>query len=260
MTCPRSHSKSGLLTPSLVHFPHRDRGQRPRETETRSRETCGQGAWRGKERKTESDRERDNFSPSNHQHKQHPLKAGSVVPILQTRKLRLREVSRTIGRELDDRFAGNTEQEKEGDREMQTGIEDRYGLGSRGHSPSLPLPSSQPLPWVSGASGATSLAKGFPGRSEGPSPLQPSRFREITASLKRGYDSTSQSLGFPGGANGKEFACQAGNTRDEGSIPGSGRSHGEGPATHSSILGWRIPWTEGPGGLWSIGLQSIGHY
>lgn len=47
---------------------------------------------------------------------------------------------------------------------------------------------------MSGASGATSLAKGFPGMSEGPSPLQPSRFREITASLKRGYDSTSQSL------------------------------------------------------------------
>ena len=93
-------------------------------------------------------------------------------------------------RELDGRFARDTEQEK-GDGEMQTGIEDRYALGSRGHSPSLPLPSSQPLPWVSGASGATSLAKGFPGMSEGPSPLQPSRFREITASLKRGYDSTS---------------------------------------------------------------------
>ena len=27
-------------------------------------------------------------------------------------------------------------------------------------------------------------------------------------------------------------------------------------ATHSSILAWRIPWTEEPGGLWSIGLQS----
>ena len=155
-----------------------------------------------------------------------------------------------------------TQSKRKKETEMETGIEDRYGLGSRGNSPSLPLPlpRSQPLPWVSGASGATSLAKGFPGRSEGPSPLQPSRFREITASLKRGYDSTSQSLGFPGGANGKEFACQAGNTRDEGSTPGLGRSHGEGPATHSSILGWRIPWTEGPGGLWSIGLQSIGHY
>ena len=27
-------------------------------------------------------------------------------------------------------------------------------------------------------------------------------------------------------------------------------------ATHSSILPWRISWTEEPGGLWSIGLQS----
>ena len=34
--------------------------------------------------------------------------------------------------------------------------------------------------------------------------------------------------GFPGGLNGKEFACNAGATRDEGSIPGSGRYPGEG--------------------------------
>ena len=30
-------------------------------------------------------------------------------------------------------------------------------------------------------------------------------------------------------------------------------------ATHSSILAWRIPWTEGPGGLQSMGLQTVGH-
>ena len=30
-------------------------------------------------------------------------------------------------------------------------------------------------------------------------------------------------------------------------------------ATHFSILAWRIPWTEEPGGLWSIGLQTAGH-
>ena len=29
----------------------------------------------------------------------------------------------------------------------------------------------------------------------------------------------------------------------------------EGMAIHSSILAWRIPWTEEPGGLWSIELQ-----
>ena len=30
-------------------------------------------------------------------------------------------------------------------------------------------------------------------------------------------------------------------------------------ATHSSILAWRIPWTEEPGGLQSKGLQRVGH-
>ena len=33
----------------------------------------------------------------------------------------------------------------------------------------------------------------------------------------------------------------------------------EGMATHSSILAWRIPWTEEPGGLQSLGLQSVRH-
>ena len=33
----------------------------------------------------------------------------------------------------------------------------------------------------------------------------------------------------------------------------------EGMATHFSILTWRIPWTEEPGGLWSIGSQKVGH-
>ena len=30
-------------------------------------------------------------------------------------------------------------------------------------------------------------------------------------------------------------------------------------ATHSSILAWEIPWTEDPSGLWSMGLQRVGH-
>ena len=30
-------------------------------------------------------------------------------------------------------------------------------------------------------------------------------------------------------------------------------------ATHSSVLAWRIPWTEEPGGLHSIGSQRVGH-
>ena len=35
---------------------------------------------------------------------------------------------------------------------------------------------------------------------------------------------------------------------------------GKGMATHSSLLAWRIPWTEKPGGLQSIGLQRVEHY
>ena len=30
-------------------------------------------------------------------------------------------------------------------------------------------------------------------------------------------------------------------------------------APHSSTLAWRIPWTEEPGGLWSLGSQRVGH-
>ena len=33
----------------------------------------------------------------------------------------------------------------------------------------------------------------------------------------------------------------------------------KGMATHSSILAWRIPWTEEPGGLQSMGSQRVGH-
>ena len=40
---------------------------------------------------------------------------------------------------------------------------------------------------------------------------------------------------------------------------GQERSLEEGMAIHSRILAWRIPWTEEPGGLQSIGLHRIGH-
>ena len=55
-------------------------------------------------------------------------------------------------------------------------------------------------------------------------------------------------MGFPGGTDGKESACNAG---DLGSIPGLGRSPGEAMATQFSILAWRIPQTEELGGLQS---------
>ena len=61
---------------------------------------------------------------------------------------------------------------------------------------------------------------------------------------------------LPCGSEGKEFTYDAG---DPGSIPGSGRSPGGGNATHSNILAWRIPPTEEPGGLQSMGGQRVSH-
>ena len=59
--------------------------------------------------------------------------------------------------------------------------------------------------------------------------------------------------GFPGGSDCKVSAHNAG---DPGSIPGSGDSLEKDRATHSSILAWRISWTEEPGGLQSMGLHT----
>ena len=62
--------------------------------------------------------------------------------------------------------------------------------------------------------------------------------------------------GFPGDSDGKESACNPG---DPGSISESGRSFGEGNGNplQSSILAWRIPQTEEPGGLLSMGSQKV---
>ena len=61
--------------------------------------------------------------------------------------------------------------------------------------------------------------------------------------------------GFPGGSDGKESACNAG---DLGSIPGLGRFPGKkGMVTHSSILAWRTAWTK-PGELESMRPQRAG--
>ena len=60
-------------------------------------------------------------------------------------------------------------------------------------------------------------------------------------------------MGIPGGSEGEESACSAG---DLGSISALGDPLEEGMASHSSILAWRSPWTEEPGGLQSMGSQS----
>ena len=61
------------------------------------------------------------------------------------------------------------------------------------------------------------------------------------------------SLGFPGGSGGKESACN-GETQ-VWSLCQEDRLEKE-MATHSSILVWRIIWTEQPGGLQSMGSQT----
>ena len=61
---------------------------------------------------------------------------------------------------------------------------------------------------------------------------------------------------FPGGSDGKESAYNA-----ETCVQSLGLEDPleKGMATHSSILAWRILWTEEPGGLQSMGSQRVGH-
>ena len=61
---------------------------------------------------------------------------------------------------------------------------------------------------------------------------------------------------FPDDSSGKESACNAGDTGNVGSIPGLERSLEKEMAAHSSILAWKVPQTEDPDGLQSIGSQS----
>ena len=66
-----------------------------------------------------------------------------------------------------------------------------------------------------------------------------------------------QILCFPGGLDGKQSACNAG---DSGLIPGLGRFPWKREwLPIPAILAWRIPWTEKPGRLQSIGLQRVRH-
>ena len=63
-------------------------------------------------------------------------------------------------------------------------------------------------------------------------------------------------FGFPGGSNGKVSAC---NVVDPSLISGFKDPLEKGMATHSSILAWRIPGTEEPGGPESIGSHRVRH-
>ena len=60
-------------------------------------------------------------------------------------------------------------------------------------------------------------------------------------------------VGVPGGSVGKDSACNVGSLSWKDPLE-------KGTATHSSILAWRIPGTEEPGRLLSMGPQRVGHY
>ena len=59
-------------------------------------------------------------------------------------------------------------------------------------------------------------------------------------------------------ARGKEHASHCSRPKSWGSLDQEDALEKE-ILTHSSILAWRIPWTEEPGGLWFIGLQRVRH-
>ena len=65
--------------------------------------------------------------------------------------------------------------------------------------------------------------------------------------------------GFPVDSVVKNPPANARDAGDASLIPGSGSSLEEEIATHSSILAWRIPRIEQPGGLQSMGSQRVRH-
>ena len=64
-------------------------------------------------------------------------------------------------------------------------------------------------------------------------------------------------MGFPGGSEVKNPPAQQETQETWIRSLGWGDALEEGVAIHCSILAWRIPWTEGPGRLQSIGSQSV---
>ena len=84
----------------------------------------------------------------------------------------------------------------------------------------------------------------------------PVRFLGREDMLEKGLATHCGILGFPGGSAGKESTCSAG---DLGSIPGLGRSPGEGNSYPLQYSGLKNPMDREPGGLQSTGLQRVGH-
>ena len=65
-------------------------------------------------------------------------------------------------------------------------------------------------------------------------------------------------MGFPGGAVVKNLPAKAGDFRNVVQSLGQEDHLEKEMATQSSILAWRIPWMEEPGGLQSMGSQRVG--
>ena len=66
----------------------------------------------------------------------------------------------------------------------------------------------------------------------------------------------NENCGLPGSSDGKDSACNAG---DQSSIPGLGRSPGEGNGNPLQYSCLENPWTEKPSGLHLMGSQRVGH-
>ena len=83
------------------------------------------------------------------------------------------------------------------------------------------------------------------------------RWKTVASSLNL---SLNHSLGFPGGATGKESACQCRRCKRFGFDPWVGKIPWNRKwQTHSSILAWSIPWAEKPGRVQSMGSQRVSH-
>ena len=93
---------------------------------------------------------------------------------------------------------------------------------------------------------------------QGVYPTQGLNLSPVSVALAGGFFATEPE-GVPSSASGKEPACQYRRHETEVQSLGQEDPLEKGMATHSSTLAWRIPWTEEPGGLQSMGPQRVGH-
>ena len=73
------------------------------------------------------------------------------------------------------------------------------------------------------------------------------------------YTYIGKYMGFPSGSVVKNLPAMQEPQETQVQSLGQEDPLEEGTATHSSILAWKIPWTEKPGGLQSTGSQRVGH-